>query len=81
MKPRVRPQDSGVEELFRSKLKNIINLRHELVRLDPFADLRFGSSGVFLYPFMVWRPMGPYPQLTSQLLRQELLPMRYLPGV
>ena len=33
MKPRVKPQDSGTEELFRSKLKNIINLGHELVRL------------------------------------------------
>ena len=38
MKPRVKPQDSGVEELFRSKLKNIINLRHELVRLGELID-------------------------------------------
>lgn len=38
MKPRVKPQDSGSEELFRSKLKNIINLRHELVRLGDLID-------------------------------------------
>ena len=38
MKPRVQPQDSGTEDLFRSKLKNIINLRHELVRLGELID-------------------------------------------
>jgi transposase, IS5 family len=38
MKPRVKPQDSGTEDLFRSKLKNIINLRHELVRLGDLID-------------------------------------------
>ena len=38
MKPRVEPQDSGVEELFRSKLKNNRNLRHELVRLGELID-------------------------------------------
>jgi IS5 family transposase len=38
MKPRVKPQDSGVEELFRAKLKNTINLRHELVRLGELID-------------------------------------------
>jgi IS5 family transposase len=38
MKPRLKPQDSGTEELFRSKLKNIINLRHELVRLGELID-------------------------------------------
>ena len=38
MKPRVKPQDSRVEELFRAKLKNIINLRHELVRLGDLID-------------------------------------------
>ena len=38
MKPSVKPQDSGVEELFRAKLKNIINLRHELVRLGDLID-------------------------------------------
>ena|GEM_PF-2035960 len=38
MKPRVKPQDSGVEELFRAKLKNIINLRYELVRLGDLID-------------------------------------------
>ena len=43
MKPRVKPQDSGVEELFRAKLKNIINLRHELVRLGGVD--RLGAAG------------------------------------
>ena len=38
MKPRVKPQDSGMEDLFRSKLKSIINLRHELVRLGELLD-------------------------------------------
>jgi IS5 family transposase len=38
MKPRPKPQDSGTEELFRAKLKNIINLRHELVRLGELID-------------------------------------------
>src|ERR1700719_3424951 len=38
MKPRPKPQDNGTEELFRSKLKNIINLRHELVRLGELID-------------------------------------------
>ena len=38
MKPRAKPQDSGMEDLFRSKLKNIINLRHELVRLGELMD-------------------------------------------
>ena len=38
MKPRVKQQDSGMEELFRSNLKNIINLRHELVRLAELID-------------------------------------------
>jgi hypothetical protein len=31
MKPRVKPQNSGVKEMFRSKLKNI-QLRHALLR-------------------------------------------------
>src|SRR6266566_1293003 len=38
MKPRVKQQDSGMEDLFRSKLKSIINLRHELVRLGELID-------------------------------------------
>jgi IS5 family transposase len=38
MKPKAKPQDSGVEELFRVKLKNIINMRHELVRLGELID-------------------------------------------
>ncbi len=38
MKPRPRPQDSGTQELFRAKLRNIINLQHELVRLGELID-------------------------------------------
>src|SRR6266849_630332 len=38
MKPRVKLQDSGMEDLFRSKLKSIINLRHGLVRLGELLD-------------------------------------------
>ncbi len=34
----MKPQDSGTEDLFRSKLKNIINLQHELVRLGELLD-------------------------------------------
>src|SRR5258707_15138219 len=38
MKPRPKPQDSWTQELFRAKLKNIINLGHELVRLGELID-------------------------------------------
>jgi IS5 family transposase len=38
MKPKAKPQDSGAKELFRAKLKNIINMRHELVRLGELID-------------------------------------------
>jgi|HubBroStandDraft_6_1064221.scaffolds.fasta_scaffold95260_3 IS5 family transposase len=38
MKPRPKPQDSGTQELFRAKLRNIINLDHELVRLGELID-------------------------------------------
>ena len=38
MKPRPKPQDSGTQELFRAKLRNIINLEHELVRLGELID-------------------------------------------
>ena len=38
MKLRAKPQDSGMDDLFRSKLKNIFNLRHELVRLGELMD-------------------------------------------
>jgi IS5 family transposase len=38
MKPKPKPQESGSEELFRSKLKSIINMRHELVRLGDLID-------------------------------------------
>jgi hypothetical protein len=34
----VKPQDSGTEWLFRSKLKNFINLRHEMARLTDLTD-------------------------------------------
>ena len=38
MKPRAKPQDSRMKDLLRSKLKNIINLRHELVRQSKLID-------------------------------------------
>ena len=38
MKPKPTQQDSGTEDLFRAKLRNIINLRHELVRLAELID-------------------------------------------
>jgi transposase, IS5 family len=38
MKPRPKAQDSGTQELFRAKLKTIINLSHELVRLGELID-------------------------------------------
>lgn len=38
MKPRPKPQDSGTQELFRAKLRNIINLQHELVRMGELID-------------------------------------------
>src|SRR3984893_372795 len=38
MNPRPKPQDSGTQELFRAKLKNIINVQHELVRLGELID-------------------------------------------
>src|SRR5258708_12744803 len=38
MKPRSKPQESGTQELFRAKLRNIINLSHELVRLGELID-------------------------------------------
>lgn len=38
MKPRPKPQDNGTQELFRAKLRNIINLGHELVRLGELID-------------------------------------------
>ena len=38
MKPRPNPQDSGTQELFRAKLRNIINLQHELAQLGELID-------------------------------------------
>src|SRR5258708_14140139 len=38
MKPRHKPQDRWTQELLRAKLKNIINLGHELVRLGELID-------------------------------------------
>src|SRR5258708_32605959 len=38
MKPRSKPQESGTQELFRGKLKNILNLQHELVQLGELID-------------------------------------------
>ncbi len=59
MKPRVKPQDSGSEELFRSKLKNIINLRHELVRLSELIDWARLQAHFAAYYSEVGRPGVP----------------------
>ncbi len=40
MKPR-KQTHSGTDDLFRSRLENIIGLRHELVRLGQAIDWRF----------------------------------------
>lgn len=54
MKPRVKPQDSGMEDLFRSKLKSIIDLRHELVRLGDLID--WGRLEAHFAPY--YKPAG-----------------------
>lgn len=59
MKPRVKPQDTGIEELFRSKLKNIINLRHELVRLGALIDWARLEAHFAPYYSAVGRPGVP----------------------
>jgi hypothetical protein len=38
MKRSVKPQDSRMQELFRSKVKSVINLCHELARLVELID-------------------------------------------
>jgi hypothetical protein len=38
MYPRPEPQESGMQELFRAKLRNIINLQVELVQLGELID-------------------------------------------
>jgi hypothetical protein len=38
IKPRHQPQDSGTEDLFPAKLKNIISLRNELAQLGKIID-------------------------------------------
>lgn len=59
MKPKVKPQESGSEELFRSKLKNIINLRHELVRLSELIDWARLETHFASYYSAVGRPGVP----------------------
>ena len=49
MKPRPKPQDSGTQELFRAKLRNIINLGHELVRLGELID--WGRLEIHFAPY------------------------------
>src|ERR1039458_9428009 len=49
MKPRPKLQDSGTEELFRSELKNIINLGHELVRLGVWIN--WAAVGAHFAPY------------------------------
>jgi transposase, IS5 family len=59
MKPRVKPQDSGTQDLFRAKLKNIINLRHELVRLGNLLDWQRLEEQFARYYRDVGRPGTP----------------------
>jgi Transposase domain (DUF772) len=59
MKPRVKPQESGSEERFRSKLKNIINLGHELVRLSELIDWSRLETHFASYDSEVGRPGVP----------------------
>src|SRR5258708_31199798 len=61
MKPRVKPQESGVEELFRAKLKNTINLRHELVRLGDLIDWARLEAHFAPYYSEAGRPGVPTP--------------------
>jgi Transposase domain (DUF772) len=66
MKPMVKPPDRGVEELFRSQLTNIINLRHELVRRRELVD--WGRLEAYFAPY--YREAGPAG-----------LPIRLAPGL
>ena len=59
MKPRVKQQDSGMEDLFRSKLKSIINLQHELVRLGALVDWARLEAHFAPYYKEVGRPGSP----------------------
>jgi hypothetical protein len=57
----MKPQDSGVEELFRAKLKNIINMGPELVRLDELIDWARLEAHFAPYYSAAGRPGLPYP--------------------
>src|ERR1700719_4710141 len=59
MKPRPKPQDSNTEELFRSKLKNIINLRHELVLLGDLIEWKRLEKHFAPYNSQAGRPVLP----------------------
>ena len=59
MKPKAKPQESGTQELFRSKLVNIINLRHELVRLSELIDWKRLEGHFAPYYSEVGRPGLP----------------------
>src|SRR5579863_5353179 len=72
MKPRVKPQDSGVEELFRAKLKNIINMRHELVRLGDLIDWGRLEVHFALYYSAAGRPGLPIRLLVGLHLLKHI---------
>ena len=59
MKPRSKPQESRTQELFRAKLVNIINLRHELVRLGELIDWKRLEEHFAPYYSEVGRPGLP----------------------
>src|ERR1017187_10160688 len=71
MKPRPKPQDSGTEELFRSKLKNIINLRHEPVRLGELIDWARLEAHFAPYYSEAGRPGLPIRLVMGLRLRQS----------
>ncbi len=55
MKPS-RNVPSGMEDLFRSRLENIIDMRHELVRLAAAIDWGFFDDA---YEAFYWRHGSP----------------------
>jgi len=59
MKPRPKPQDSVMEDLFRAKLKNIINFQHELVLLRGIIDWERQEAHSAPYYKEAGRPGSP----------------------
>jgi transposase, IS5 family len=72
MKPRPTQQDSGTEELFRAKLKNIINLRHELVRLAELIDWKQMEEHFAVYYGELGRPGKPIRLLVGLHLLKHI---------